>query len=77
MHRLAGMDETWIDRLIREATERGELEPREGVGETIPDLDRTYDPNWWVKAWVERENLKEVRRGRAPRWERPRDPARE
>lgn len=71
------MKETWIDRLIREATERGELEPHEGVGEPIPDLDKTYDPNWWVKDWVEREKLNEYERGRAPRWERPRDPERE
>jgi hypothetical protein len=71
------MEETWIDRLISEATERGELEPHEGVGEPISDLDKTYDPNWWVKSWVERERLKDYRRGRAPRLQRPRDPARE
>jgi len=41
---LAAMEETWIDRLISEATERGELEPHEGVGEPIPNLDKTYDP---------------------------------
>ncbi len=64
-----------MERLIREAIERGELEPNEGIGESISDLDDTYDPNWWVKSWVERENLKDdLRRGRAPRWEGPRDP---
>ena len=71
------MEETWIDRLIREAIENGELEPTEGVGEPIPNLDKAYDPNWWVKDWIERERLREYQRGRAPRWEEPRDPERE
>jgi hypothetical protein len=63
----------WAERLITEAIERGELDPHEGVGEPIPDLDD--DPNWWVKKWVLRENLKGFSaRGRAPRWEGPRDP---
>lgn len=58
---------SWIERIISEAIERGELEPREGVGEPIPDLDDTYDPGWWVKDWVERERLRdEPRRGPGP-----------
>ena len=62
-----------MERRIREAIESGELEPREGVGEPIPNLD--HDPDWWVKSWVERENLKDdLRRGRVPRREGPRDP---
>ncbi|MCH7845368.1 MAG: DUF1992 domain-containing protein [Acidobacteria bacterium] len=65
------MTEPWIERVIREAIERGQLEPNEGIGEPISDLDDTYDPNWWAKKWVEREQL---RRGRAPRREGPRDP---
>ncbi len=69
------MEETWIDRLIREAIERGELEPTQGVGEPISNLDQTHDPNWWVKEWVERENLRiDLKRGRVPRREAPRDP---
>lgn len=63
---------TWIERLIGEKIESGELEPREGVGEPIDGLDD--DPLWWVKRWIERERLDELKRGRAPRWEVPRDP---
>ncbi len=67
------MEEPFVERRIREAIERGELEPQEGVGEPIPNLDR--DPDWWVKRWIERENLKDdLGRGRAPRREGPRDP---
>lgn len=47
--------ESWIERTIREATERGELKATIGVGEPIQSLDSTYDPAWWVKAWLERE----------------------
>ena len=67
------MGEGWTERLIREAIERGELEPNEGFGEPIEDLDN--DPNWWVKKFVKRERLRElVARERAPRREGPRDP---
>jgi hypothetical protein len=45
----------WAERLIAEAIERGELDPHEGLGDPILDLDD--DPNWWVKKWVEREKL--------------------
>jgi hypothetical protein len=46
--------EPWIEKLIREGIERGELDPHEGVGEPIPDVDRPYDADWWAKAWIER-----------------------
>ena len=69
------MEEPWMERKIREAIESGELEPHDGVGEPIDDLDKPYDPTWWAKAFVKREKLKEyLKRGRAPRWEEPRDP---
>ncbi len=65
-------NEPWIERRIREAIESGELEPHEGLGEPIEGLDG--DPLWWVKRWIERERLKDLRRERAPRREEPRDP---
>ena len=68
-----GMAGHWSEQLIGEAIERGELEPHEGVGEPIPNLDN--DPNWWVKKWIERERLADaLKRERAPRREEPRDP---
>jgi len=53
-------DELWIEKVIREGLESGRLEPTEGVGKPIPDLDRPRDPMWWVKRWVERENLEDA-----------------
>jgi Domain of unknown function (DUF1992) len=49
--------ESWIDRQIREATERGEFENLAGAGKPIPDLDKPFDELWWVKRKVHSEGL--------------------
>lgn len=49
--------EPWIERVIREATERGEFDDLPGSGKPIPDLDRPYDPSWWARKWTNREQL--------------------
>ena len=48
--------ETWVDRQIREATERGAFDHLPGAGKPIPDLDRPHDEQWWVKRKLRREN---------------------
>jgi hypothetical protein len=42
--------ESWIDRQVREATERGEFDDLPGAGAPIPNLDKPFDELWWVKA---------------------------
>lgn len=49
--------ESWIDRQIREATERGEFDDLPGEGKPIKGLDGRDDENWWIKGLIERENL--------------------
>jgi hypothetical protein len=49
--------ETWVERQIREATERGEFDNLPGAGKPIADLDRPHDELWWVKQKLRRENL--------------------
>jgi hypothetical protein len=49
--------ESWIDRQIREAEERGEFADLPGAGKPIPDLDKPFDELWWVKAKLAREGL--------------------
>ncbi|MEV0354039.1 DUF1992 domain-containing protein [Nonomuraea sp. NPDC050680] len=49
--------ESWIDRQIREATERGEFDNLPGSGKPIPDLDKPYDEMWWIKQKVRSEGL--------------------
>ncbi|SDM40908.1 DUF1992 domain-containing protein [Nonomuraea jiangxiensis] len=49
--------ESWIDRQIREAEERGEFDDLPGAGKPLPNLHRDHDEMWWIKAKVEREGL--------------------
>jgi hypothetical protein len=49
--------ENWVERQIREATERGEFDNLPGQGQPIPGLTGRDDENWWVKGFLEREKL--------------------
>jgi DnaJ-like protein len=49
--------ESWIDRQVREAEERGEFEDLPGAGKPIPDLDKPFDELWWVKDKLRQEGL--------------------
>ena len=49
--------ESWVDRQIREAIERGEFANLPGQGKPIRGLNGRDDENWWVKAYLERERL--------------------
>lgn len=48
--------ETHVDRLIREARERGEFDGLPGAGKPL-HLGDPDDPDWWVKAKLRREGL--------------------
>ncbi|MFF9478778.1 DUF1992 domain-containing protein [Streptomyces sp. NPDC014733] len=53
-----GVDfESWIDRQIREAQERGDFAGLPGVGKPLAGLDKPYDELWWVKEKMAREDL--------------------
>ena len=51
--------ESYAERLIREAMERGEFENLPGKGKPLelPDND---DPNWWIRRKMERDGLDPV-----------------
>ena len=49
--------ETWIDRQIRRAAERGEFDNLPGHGKPLPGLDRPREEMWWVKQKLRREKL--------------------
>jgi hypothetical protein len=49
--------ETWVERQIREAAERGEFDNLPGAGKPIPDLDAPHDELWWIKQKLRRENF--------------------
>ncbi len=50
--------ESWVDRQIREAQERGEFDDLPGAGKPIPGLKGPQDPDWWIKGLMEREDIK-------------------
>src|SRR5262249_46363493 len=49
--------ESWVEKQIREAQQQGDFDDLPGSGKPISDLGRSYDPNWWVKQLVQREQL--------------------
>ncbi|TCN45170.1 uncharacterized protein DUF1992 [Rhodococcus sp. SMB37] len=47
--------ETWIERQIRVAQERGDFDNLPGAGKPIPNHGN--DEMWWIKTYLEREGL--------------------
>src|SRR5215470_6876532 len=47
--------ESWIEQQIREAQEAGAFDNLAGTGKPLPY--ETYDPQWWVKRLLRREQL--------------------
>lgn len=52
--------ESFVDRQIREAQERGEFDDLPGSGKPLPDLHRPYDELWWVRKKLREEGLSYV-----------------
>lgn len=54
----AGMAwESWVDRQIREAQERGEFDDLPGKGKPLPGAGRPHDEMWWVNEKLKREGV--------------------
>lgn len=49
--------ESWIDRQVREAIERGEFDDLPGAGKPLR-LGRPDDQDWWIRQKLEREDLR-------------------
>jgi hypothetical protein len=49
--------ESWVDRQIREAAERGAFDNLSGTGRPLTDDNMPYDENWWLRSKLERENV--------------------
>ncbi|MFI6999277.1 DUF1992 domain-containing protein [Nocardia sp. NPDC050175] len=47
--------ESWIDKQIREATDRGEFENLPGAGKPIPR--GSDDENWWLNGYLRKEGV--------------------
>jgi hypothetical protein len=49
--------ETWIEAQIRVAREQGAFDNLPGAGKPLPNLGQEYDPDWWVKQLIQREQV--------------------
>lgn len=50
--------ESWVDKQIRDAEQRGEFAQLPGAGQPLPEVtDTAYDELWWIKRKMAREGL--------------------
>lgn len=62
--------ESWVDKQIHDAQERGDFDRLPGAGKPLPnDLESPYDELWWVKRKMAREGLSVLPPGLALRKE--------
>ncbi|BDT87570.1 DUF1992 domain-containing protein [Nocardia cyriacigeorgica] len=50
--------ESWIDKQVREAAERGEFANLAGAGKPIPGAGTSVDENWWLRDYLRREGVR-------------------
>ncbi|TQM32815.1 DUF1992 domain-containing protein [Nocardia bhagyanarayanae] len=50
--------ESWIDKQVREATERGEFDNLRGAGRPLPGVGTQVDENWWLRSYLQREGIR-------------------
>ena len=49
--------ESWIEQQIQRGQEEGEFDHLPGAGKPLPDLTAPYDPLWWQKKLMQREQI--------------------
>ncbi|MET7968525.1 DUF1992 domain-containing protein [Micromonospora sp. NPDC005305] len=49
--------EAAVEAQIRSAQQRGEFDNLPGAGKPIPGRDLPYDEGWWIRSFLEREQL--------------------
>ncbi|MFI2713506.1 DUF1992 domain-containing protein [Micromonospora sp. NPDC018662] len=49
--------EAAVEAQIRSAQERGEFDNLPGAGKPIPGRDQPYDEGWWIRSFMEREQI--------------------
>ena len=49
--------DSWIEELIDEANADGAFDNLPGAGKPLPGIDKPYDPDWWVKRLIQREQI--------------------
>ncbi|MGW1678349.1 DnaJ family domain-containing protein [Saccharopolyspora sp. NPDC002376] len=49
--------ESWVDRQIRTAQERGDFDDLAGAGKPLPGAGAPVEEQWWLKDYLRREGL--------------------
>lgn len=52
--------ESFVDKQIREATERGDFDDLPGAGEPLRDGRQPYDEQWWLKRKLRDEGVAQL-----------------
>ena len=47
----------WVDQQVRAAMARGEFDDLPMAGKPIRHIDTRSDPDWWLRQFIERENI--------------------
>ena len=47
----------YVEIQIEQAMRRGEFDNLPGAGKPLTDLNPTYDPDWWIRKKIEREQI--------------------
>jgi len=47
----------YVEISIQQAMRRGDFDNLPGAGKPIPGLDKPYDPDWWIRQKIEREQI--------------------
>ncbi len=50
----------WVDVVVDQAIARGEFDNLPLAGKPIPGIGAQHDPDWWLKALIEREQISGV-----------------
>ena len=50
-------DAARVEYLIRDAMAQGKFDNLKYAGKPVPGLGEAYDPDWWVKGLIQRENI--------------------
>lgn len=51
--------ESLADRRIRDAMEAGDFDDLEGAGRPLRSVRAAYEPDWWARAFVRREVMRD------------------
>jgi hypothetical protein len=56
-------NESFVDRIVREAIARGEFDDLPGTGKPLPGEGTIDGEGWWIRRWITRSRIDEPAQG--------------